>query len=355
MGQKRVARSLPGSGYMVQLDGLRAIAVSLVLIQHFYEQLPRQLGLELGAGGVRLFFVLSGFLITGILLQTRSAIDRSEVSKGFAIRQFYIRRALRIFPAYYFIIFAALIAGNPDVKAEFWWCVTYTINFLFASREYFGKTTAHLWSLSVEEQFYVFWPLIILFVPRRTIIVVILAVIVAALAYRQIGAYLGFGLSIHISTMASLDGLAFGALLAWIDDRNLYRLREWITRFGIAALLLIPFFGVVPVGLQYTIFSVSLFGIVALASSGFGGGVGKALSAPYVVYLGKISYGIYLYHLFVPWFVHDLLGVPVIETPAIEALFMAAVTISAAALSWAFLEQPINRAKRRFPMVPARN
>ena len=144
---KRSVPSSPdrNSGYMVQLDGLRAIAVSFVLLHHFYSPLHDYLGGALGTYGIKLFFVLSGFLITGILLDARSLIERHEISKGFAFRQFYIRRTLRIFPAYYLILFISLVAGNPDVRSDIWWYATYTTNILVASRGWFGEATAHLW------------------------------------------------------------------------------------------------------------------------------------------------------------------------------------------------------------------
>jgi peptidoglycan/LPS O-acetylase OafA/YrhL len=141
------------NGYMPQLDGLRALAVVFVLIHHFYPELPNLLGLDFGAYGVKLFFVLSGFLITGILLAMRSKLDRGKMTAAHAFRQFYARRTLRIFPVYYLVLLLALLAGNADVAEGFWWYVTYTSNIYFGIENDFTETTAHLWMLSVEEQF----------------------------------------------------------------------------------------------------------------------------------------------------------------------------------------------------------
>ena len=107
--------------YMPQLDGLRAFAVAAVLIHHLIspQHLPAFMtALPLGYLGVRLFFVLSGFLITGILLQARHAAEASTTAPAFAARQFYLRRCLRIFPLYYAMIAAALLIGLPEAQED---------------------------------------------------------------------------------------------------------------------------------------------------------------------------------------------------------------------------------------------
>ena len=105
-----------GSGeHLDQLDTLRAFAVTAVLIRHFWPEL--QPGLDLGARGVHLFFVLSGFLITGILLRSRALVENSGRGSGLAIRRFYIRRFLRIFPIYYLVLAVTWAFGIPDVRS----------------------------------------------------------------------------------------------------------------------------------------------------------------------------------------------------------------------------------------------
>ncbi len=155
-----------GSGeHLDQLDTLRAFAVTAVLIRHFWPEL--QPGLDLGARGVHLFFVLSGFLITGILLRSRALVEDSGRGTGLAIRRFYIRRFLRIFPIYYLVLAVTWALGFPDVRSGIVWHLAYGSNILFAIENQWPPTTAHLWSLSVEEQFYLIWPLLMLLVPRR--------------------------------------------------------------------------------------------------------------------------------------------------------------------------------------------
>src|SRR6478672_12173326 len=103
------------SHYMRQLDGLRAFAVGAVLIHHFFQP-PRVGGVDIALLGVWLFFVLSGFLITGILLRSRDQVEYSGYPSGFVLRQFYIRRFLRIFPLYYLVLSVAAMLDLGDVR-----------------------------------------------------------------------------------------------------------------------------------------------------------------------------------------------------------------------------------------------
>src|SRR6185437_9158883 len=112
------------SHYMPQLDGLRAFAVGAVLIHHFFQP-PRIGGVDLALLGVWLFFVLSGFLITGILLRSRDQIDYRGYQGGFVLRQFYVRRILRIFPLYYMVLFAAVALNLGDVRDTIFWHLAY--------------------------------------------------------------------------------------------------------------------------------------------------------------------------------------------------------------------------------------
>ncbi len=134
-----------------QLDGLRFVAVFLVLIIHF----ATIIGMHFSAGyyGVELFFVISGFLITTILLKT-------EEPFGIAYKKFIGRRTLRIFPIYYLTIFILFIIGNKYVHEYLIYCLTYTYNYIYFKVPV--NSISHFWSLGVEEQFYLFWPFLIL-------------------------------------------------------------------------------------------------------------------------------------------------------------------------------------------------
>ena len=146
------------NGYIPQLDTIRAIAVLLVIIHHW---LPQDSVLNIvpnGPLGVNIFFVLSGFLITGILLREKDKAEVLKQKKKTIFRNFYIRRSLRIFPIYYLFLFVLWVIHDPSVQSDGTYFYTYTSNYLFYSQEFFPARTAHLWSLGVEEQFYLLWP-----------------------------------------------------------------------------------------------------------------------------------------------------------------------------------------------------
>ena len=132
----------------------------------------------MGSNGVNLFFVISGFLITEIFLKCKKEVENGQ-SIRLTLRQFYARRFLRIFPLYYLVISLSFLFNFSDVWHELWWYLTYTVN-------YYGLVTGkwiglpHFWTLALEEQFYLLWPLVILLVPRRCLLLVpVIAILIA--------------------------------------------------------------------------------------------------------------------------------------------------------------------------------
>ena len=146
------SKSVEHKGYMPQLDTLRAFAVLLVIISHWMpaENILNRY-LYNGISGVTLFFVLSGFLITGILLKSKEKIDAGGSMKQ-ALKTFYIRRSLRIFPLYYLVICIAWIFNESGIRENFGWHFFYLSNFYFWKHWHWQEHLSHLWSLSVEEQ-----------------------------------------------------------------------------------------------------------------------------------------------------------------------------------------------------------
>src|SRR5690242_5916144 len=177
--------------YMPQLDGLRALAVFGVLVTHIYytgegNRFPW------GYLGVRLLLVVSGFLITGILLDCKALMEAHQQSLGFTLRRFYIRRALRILPPFYLAVAAVSIAGLYHMRQMIPWHLVHVCNFYYAYQGRWPHPGLHFWSLAVEEQFYFLWPCLILIVRREHLQRFILITIALGPIYRAAACAAGF-------------------------------------------------------------------------------------------------------------------------------------------------------------------
>jgi peptidoglycan/LPS O-acetylase OafA/YrhL len=346
---------------MPQLDALRAFAVLAVLAFHYVPGVSASL--QLGPIGVRLFFVLSGFLITGILLDCRRAVDDGHVSPWLALRSFYARRFLRIFPLFYFVLIATALLDIPRVRETFFWHASFLSNLYFSLTGEWAGPTSHFWSLAVEEQFYLFWPWVILFTPRRRLLRVVLCVIVAAPVFRLLGTLYGPNLiAPFILPFGCLDTLGAGALLAILSDapvgfavwrQRMTRAGLWVGGPLMAAVLVADYYGrmglfvAVAIDIATALLSVWL---IARAAEGFGGRAGRALEFKPLLHIGMVSYGLYVYHNFMPYLVpYELLRlVPYIYGLG-PALLWTICAVTIASFSWAAFESPLNSFKRYFP------
>ena len=358
--------------YMPQLDGLRALAVGAVLIHHFFHP-PRIGGVDIALLGVWLFFVLSGFLITGILLRSRDQIDFRGYDGGFVLRQFYVRRVLRIFPLYYFVLCAAAALNLADVRETIFWHLAYISNYLFATQHYWGPVTAHFWSLSVEEQFYLFWPALILFAPRRHLLKLIISAIATGPVFRAAAHFLDLNWIARLTVSpASLDALGLGALLAYCSHhagekpilvKRLHQCVRWLAVPGLLLLLGLQkletykLVGDVTANswfIEPTLWALIFVWLIDRASWRFTGVGGKFLELKPLTYTGKISYGIYIYHPFVYLLVPALLRsteTNFFPLRLLEFVLLAGSTMGIAALSWHFFENPINLLKHHFDVA----
>jgi peptidoglycan/LPS O-acetylase OafA/YrhL len=355
-------------GYMPQLDSLRAFAVTLVIISHWFDKnhflnrfTPN------GTLGVTLFFVLSGFLITGILLKNKIQTEQGySIKKVFAT--FYFRRALRIFPVYYLLLFVLWILHNNDFLSSAWWHVFYVSNVFFYINHGFAGSVSHFWSLSVEEQFYLIWPVLIFSTPRRSLVTLFGLGILAAIVFRiiitspqsEMGRFLMPG---------SFDSFCIGGLLAY---GKLYQKNWYIFLLNNTGKLILFLLGLYVLfvfvekqdigywwynGFYYTLISL-VFGVTIAACSQE---VKNKLIAPILnfrgfIFLGKISYGIYLFHNFLPYIygIH-LPGVFKIFDMYAAELLRFLILIAIATLSWYLYERPILKLKNKFnyKLVPA--
>ena len=352
--------------YMPQLDGLRAIAIVAVFIAHW--GLPPSLArtflghVQWGPMGVWLFFVLSGFLITGILLRSRAEIESREATTLHVARIFYARRFLRILPVYYLTLLVITVV-LPASRRLFWWDFTYNTNFWSAVHPGQYVPGTHFWSLAVEEQFYLIWPWIMLRIPSRHLFRVMVLAVLSSLAFRFACSFLAMG---HRGAPASVllpgcaDKLAMGAMLACVwEARHVPSLLDVkkLARIGLCAGLpgligcevLRAYRPDSRFSLVFLSFFAALFftWVVAGAARGFRGVGGSILQAKPVRYLGKISYGLYLFHYFVPMFLENS-RVPLPHSWMGQFGLYSTVSIAAASLSWYAFERPINGLKRYF-------
>jgi peptidoglycan/LPS O-acetylase OafA/YrhL len=346
---------------MPQLDALRAFAALSVLFGHFVWHPPRWLAIVPWAWcGVQLFFVLSGFLITGILLDGRKQVE-AGTSRFWMLRQFYIRRFLRIFPLYYALVVAGRIAHVPGFTEDLGWNLAYLTNFYIVLKGAWVSSASHLWTLSVEEQFYLVWPWIILFLPKRRLLPTFVSVVIFAIVYRIVTAG-WFGL--NLMPFASLDCFGMGALLAVAQRREKEgsaRLRRTICAIGLwlgAPLLILGLAWHFPpqslpgrLGVMNLALPLLFTPLISSAADGFTGVLGFFLTRRSILYIGRISYGIYIYHLPVQWVIGFkaskwLNGLPWFIP---HSLLLLVATIALAALSWHLFERPINQLKRLFP------
>jgi peptidoglycan/LPS O-acetylase OafA/YrhL len=199
--------------YLIQLDGLRFIAVALVLWDHW---MPEPHTLPFGKLGVNLFFVLSGFLIARILLSSKDKNYGKEGGLGDYLKKFYIRRTLRIFPIYYFSLLVLWLLHDPSVRGKEWWQILYASNIYISIKKTWLGVTDHFWSLAVEEQFYIFFPLLIFFIPRRYVVPFFGILIAFSVLLRAYFLKIDQPWYVSYVTMpTALDAFGFGALMAY--------------------------------------------------------------------------------------------------------------------------------------------
>jgi peptidoglycan/LPS O-acetylase OafA/YrhL len=335
-GERLQRRHIP------QLDGLRAFAVLLVLLAHAAVDFTGVASFRwidrYGSLGVQLFFVLSGFLITRILLESKG-------SPHF-FRNFFVRRALRIYPLYYAVLAFVIFSGVVHQHGVSWWpYVLYLSNIVYSGNQQ-PAPLGPVWSLAVEEQFYLLWPFIVFLVSRRNLERLCLAMLVAAIGLRFTGI-----LAIH-NTLLQLDALAIGAIIACRFEQ----VSAWrgAARF---VCLLLPLGVTMPFGmwssLSQTVQVVSgaALLVVLLDSSS---AVSRVFRGSFLQYVGKISYGIYLLHslIFAAFLRSQLCREVVRSGSAFKAVLCLAgefgLALGFASLSFYALESPFLRLKRYF-------
>lgn len=346
--------------YIKPLDGIRATAALMVIIFHFFQNVSftdpignviQKLSLW-GQTGVSLFFVLSGFLITRILLHAKEG--------NHYFKNFFIRRSLRIFPLYflYLCIFYFVLpifkAGYQSDFSQQWYYWFYLQDF---SRTFGwgGYGPVHFWSLAVEEHFYLFWPLIVYYLPNKHFVKVIISLMLIAPICRFFLTLNGY--ETFFFTFARMDELALGALLAHWEMNN--QLKTYHRRYFflgtvsiglLAALLWVKFSGAQNFWMQvikYDFISLIYFCLIGwMILLDENHWLSRFFSNRIFVFLGSISYGLYVYQGITLPLTWNL--VPSHYPLIIHFSFTMISTVLISYLSFKFIEKPITALKSKF-------
>ncbi len=339
------------------LDGLRALAVATVILYHLgFDSIPGDLG-------VSAFFVLSGFLITWLLKQELERTGR------ISLVQFYSRRALRIVPAYY--LFLLLIYVEESLRGFVWdpWLTfsgfLYVVNYYNGFHEHPNTAIAHAWSLSVEQQFYLLWPLLLVWLAKRSarFAVLFMVAIVSSVVLLRSALYFKFGVHhsyIYNAFETRFDSLAIGCLIAlisdWLGFRRLAVVLSWSSVSPLITVLVLCYsriwgssdyhysIGFTIDSLLLGVLIIQLLVLNTLATW-------KWIDHPVMIYLGQISYSLYLYHLLAIGIAYRVWPNPFAGTVVISL----AVSVIIASGSYWFVEKPFLKLKKSLTAVKKRN
>jgi peptidoglycan/LPS O-acetylase OafA/YrhL len=344
-----------GNRRVRELDGLRGIAILLILLFHFAAgQGPLKIFapyLEAGWIGVDLFFVLSGYLIIGILIDTSG--------RDGWYRNFIVRRSLRIFPLYY----AALLFHYPF--HDQWWYFGYVSNIKVFQDNQWPAIAAliPLWSLSIEEQFYLLFPLVILFVSRKALGRFLIGAVVAAFLIR-VALVLAIPANItgtYTLMPSRIDALALGGLVALARRDFPHVLKQrwipWVTVLSAAVFVLIsvtyrpsPWITSMRT-IGFTALDLGFAGLLVLVVGQRIGFLSAICRTPFLVWTGTISYGIYILHIPVAVFVRRITASMIAPRGSADFVLCTAASLCAAWISWVIFESPILKLKDR--LAPA--
>lgn len=351
--------------FYVPLDGLRALCFLSVFFFHCNIS-----GFQIGWAGVSIFFTISGFLITEILIRARH-------SRTY-FKSFYLRRSLRIFPIYYLYIFIAttiFLLVKKQFPNDFFYYIFYVPNFQWIFTNYVSDlqlAMAHIWSLAIEEQFYLLWPALVYFLPLRLLSSACFVCIIGAILFRSIFIYVDNCFYCRSILLPSqIDLLAFGGLLACYKNSIVFN--QWIKWLikkalvigGISIFLIIMLVGLKETNnivngyglMQYpekylnNIFTGQIFffwglfsvGVIKMCFENRTFFTRKILSHPIFISIGKRSYGLYLYHWPIILVVKHF-----VKNKSIVMLLSLTVTYFIAWLSYRFIEKYFNNLKRKF-------
>jgi peptidoglycan/LPS O-acetylase OafA/YrhL len=343
---------IPKTKYVPYLDGLRGLAILGVLADHFHVPLPPLF--HVGPVGVRFFFILSGYFITLSLWKVREADSKSVLQRFFLLCRFYLQRLLRVGPPFYLALALGALFGIHEVWEHFFWLALFQTNHYIVYLGYWPEAISHYWSLAVQEQFYLVWPLFVLTLPRRGFMPVMVVCMLFALGFRIYCIVTGVNEVMRwVTLLGCLDSFAAGAIIAYLKQARLLEKIHGLPRTlllalpltAIACYFLARLMTTMPgdsawLGLAESFDSFFLSWLLITSLTGVQGKYARILGWSPLVYLGRISYGVYVYHVFIIILVSPFLisqGMDIYSRSAV----LLGVTLAFSALSWRYFEQPI--------------
>ena len=366
--------------YFEQLNGIRFIAVLLVLLDHWL--IPINPFSFLGHLGVVIFFVLSGFLITRILFQNADDCRLNHSSVFVKIVRFMYRRSLRIFPIYFLLLLIGALFSLSNFRNLWPYLVFYLPNFYIMSKGTWLGIWDHLWSLAVEEQYYLFFPYFILLIaPRRYPLLFILMLLIGA--GTRYGFYALANPAIqeqnwmwwYVNPFAALDCFGLGGVLAYVFHyKSSYfhsfkylqvglfvSVLTYIIILNLAKFSPLSHANIYSIVFERFAGALMAFFLIALSIRKEPWFLSSFLQVKWVAYLGQISYGIYLYHNLVMNYYHDKgntiwyylnshlpdFHLELVNFTLYKFFISAVLVIGLSSLSWFLIEKPINKYKNR--------
>ncbi len=354
-------RPASAKGFILELDGLRGLAILLVMVHRFWPRPGVGVAADVaGAGwiGVDLFFVISGFLIAGILLDTRG-------EAGY-FRNFYARRVLRIFPLYYLFVIGVFIAfaGNAGFREGAGSPLWYLLHLGNVPEGLLDKPVPYwlgpVWSLAIEEQFYLTFPLLVYLLDRRRLTILLVSMVVLAPVIRlaTMMAMPAHERVQYMFTPCRIDTIAVGCLLAVVV--RTVDLDRWRSTAQLAAFCAIPGVVVLAIasGLErtspfdrifgYSLVAVGCASVIALVVLARGARSTAFLRWSPLTYLGKLCFGLYLLHRPADTIVSAVASRAGLEGALRLMPLKLAVAVMLATVSWRLFERPFLRLKDRF-------
>lgn len=346
--------SAPAPARIAGFDGIRALAFLAVFANHKLTIPQRD---ALGSVGVWSFFVLSGFLITRILAQARAQVETGRAPVGAALRRFYLRRTARIFPVYYAMLSVALILSAFVFVDDFWGkeklaYIFYATNFLIGMRDGWIGDFGHLWSLAVEEQYYLLFAPLVLMLPRRRTAAICLAMVGTALVVAiALHAMRAPPLTIYVNSLVNFGILGFGGLVGLSAAGS--RAPRWASCGAAQAAVLAVLIGA-PLAFGAVAAPWKTYGPLISLLSGLllfqiynrqDSWLVALLETAPLRLTGRVSYAAYLFHPFIHFStlnrVLGAAGVALVAPKPVQILAELAATLLLCAISWRVLESPV--------------